>query len=145
MLLAELARDDTASGRTALIEALASRPLESVKADAWNAALTDTSLSNDHLEATIAGFTAGGRRDLTARHDGEYFAALREVWAQRSIEMAELIVDGLFPRGDSLTDADAWLAANDDAPAALLRLVAEGRDYLARDLRVRAAQPRLTS
>jgi aminopeptidase N len=145
MLLAELARDDTASGRTALIEALASRPLEWVKADAWNAALTDTSLSNDHLEATIAGFTAGGRRDLTARHDGEYFAALREVWAQRSIEMAELIVDGLFPRGDSLTDADAWLSANDDAPAALLRLVAEGRDYLARDLRVRAAQHRLTS
>ena len=135
----ELARDDTASGRTALVRALAARPLAAVKAGAWQAAMTDTSLSNDHLEATIAGFAAGARRDLTAAYDESYFAALLQVWADRSIEMAERIVVGLFPRGDSQAGVDAWLASNPHAPAALLRLVVELRDHLARDLRVAAA------
>ena len=134
----ELQRDDTATGRTALIQALAARPLESVKADAWRSALADTSLTNDRLQATIAGFVAGGRRDLTARFDDEYFASLRSVWQERSIEMAERIVVGLFPRTDSTDAVDHWLGANADAPASLMRLVAERRDHLARDLRVRA-------
>jgi aminopeptidase N len=138
-LQSELRRDDTATGRTALIQALAARPVASVKAAAWNAALTDTSLTNDHLEATIAGFAAGSRRDLTAPYDGPYFSAVRRVWEDRSIEMAERIVVGLFPRSESIDAVDTWMSANHDAPMSLLRLMAERRDHLARDLRVRAA------
>jgi aminopeptidase N len=135
----ELGHDDTATGRTSLIQALAARPLASVKAQAWRSALADTSLTNDHLAATIAGFTAGARRDLTASYDGEYFASLRTVWQSRSIEMAERIVLGLFPSADSTEAVDAWLSSNRDAPVSLVRLVTERRDHLARDLRVRAA------
>lgn len=137
-LNAELAQDDTASGRTAHRRALAARPDAEVKAAAWAAALGDTTLTNDHLDALITGFRAGGRRDLIARYDDEYFAALRTVWEQRSIEIARRIVDGLFPAGDSLEPVDAWLADHADAPGALRRLVIEQRDHLARDLRVRA-------
>ncbi|WP_198161943.1 ERAP1-like C-terminal domain-containing protein, partial [Nocardia puris] len=134
---AELARDDTSSGRTARLEALAARPDARVKAEAWSSALEDTALSNDHLDAVIDGFRAGARRDLLAPYDGEYFANLRTVWARRSIEIARRIVLGLFPTTESLAPVDDWLAANEDAPGALRRLVIEQRDHLARDLRVR--------
>ncbi|MFE9785818.1 aminopeptidase N [Nocardia salmonicida] len=135
---AELERDNTASGRTAHLRTLAARPEPEVKASAWDSALGDTTLTNDHLDAVIEGFRAGQRRDLTARYDDEYFAALRTVWDQRSIEIARRIVVGLFPAADSLDGVDRWLAANANAPGALRRLVIEQRDHLARDLRVRA-------
>jgi aminopeptidase N len=110
-----------------------------VKASAWESALGDASLTNEHLDAVIVGFRAGDRRDLIARYDDGYFAAIDEVWAGRSIEIARRIVLGLFPAADSLGPVDAWLAANPHAPNALRRLVIEQRDHLARDLRVRAA------
>ncbi|MDV2475322.1 aminopeptidase N [Rhodococcus zopfii] len=133
----ELTRDDTGSGRTAHLRALAARPDADVKAAAWTAVLTDRTLSNEHLDATIAGFRAGGRRDLTARYDTEYFAAIRGVWGERSIEIARRIVVGLFPDCDTVALADGWLDAHTDAPGALRRLVLEQRDHLARDLRAR--------
>ncbi|WP_063003011.1 aminopeptidase N [Nocardia salmonicida] len=135
---AELEQDNTASGRTAHLRTLTARPEPEVKASAWDSALSDTSLTNDHLDAVIEGIRAGQRRDLTARYDDEYFAALRAVWDQRSIEIARRIVVGLFPAADSLDGVDRWLATNADAPGALRRLIIEQRDHLARDLRVRA-------
>ncbi|WP_460795777.1 aminopeptidase N [Microbacterium sp. GXF0217] len=141
-ILAELERDDTADGRTASIRALASRPVEAVRDAAWLTAWNDPSLSNDHLDATVAGFRAGGRRDLIADHDAEYFSRIVPAWDQRSIEIAKRLVLGLFPASESLGLVDAWLAENPDAAGALRRLVIEQRDHLARDLRVRAAQAR---
>ncbi|WP_309064475.1 aminopeptidase N [Microbacterium sp.] len=133
--------DDTAAGRTAAVRALASRPDGQVRADAWASAWNDRTLSNDHLDATIAGFRAGGRRDLTEFFDAEYFVRIRDAWAQRSIEIAKRLVVGLFPATETTALVDEWLAANQDAPSALRRLVIEQRDDLARDIRVRAAQP----
>ncbi|MBD8010732.1 aminopeptidase N [Microbacterium sp. Re1] len=143
-IAAERASDDTAAGRTAEIRALASRPDASTRAAAWEAAWNDLSLSNDHLDATIAGFRAGGRRDLIAGFDAQYFERIRGVWAERSIELAQRLVLGLFPATDSTDAVDAWLEQNADAPGALRRLVIESRDDLARDLRVRAAQPSIS-
>ena len=138
---AELARDGSAQGRTAHRTALAARPDAEVRARAWHAAWEDETLTNDHLDATIAGVRAGGRRDLVAAFDDEYFARIRPAWTDRSIEIARRLVVGLFPASQSLDAVDAWLAANAGAPGALRRLVIEQRDGLARDLRVRAAQP----
>lgn len=137
---AELISDDTGSGRTAARRALSSRPDAAVRAAAWAAAWEDTTLSNDHLDAEIAGFRAGGRRDLVAAFDDEYFARIGTAWRERSIELAQRLVVGLFPASSSLEPVDAWLAANDDAPGALRRLVIEQRDHLARDLRVRGGR-----
>ncbi|WP_336082660.1 aminopeptidase N [Nocardia sp. SSK8] len=137
---AELRDDDTASGRTAHRRALAARPEAPVKAAAWESALRDTDLTNDQLDAVIAGFRAADRRDLIATYDPRYFAALREVWEGRSIEIARRLVLGLFPAADTLADVDAWLAAHTDAPGALRRLLIEQRDHLARALRVRGQE-----
>ncbi|MDR6865936.1 aminopeptidase N [Microbacterium resistens] len=139
---AELARDRTASGRTASIGAMASRPAADVRAAAWAAAWTDETLSNDHLDAVIDGFRAGGRRDLIAGFDAEYFDRIRDAWSRRSIELAQRLVIGLFPEAGSTAAVDAWLAGNEDAPASLRRLVIEQRDHLSRALSVRAGQPR---
>ncbi|MCW4460050.1 aminopeptidase N [Microbacterium sp. MPKO10] len=136
----ELTRDNTSNGVTAHREALAARPDQGVKDAAWLEAWTNTSLSNDHLDATIHGFRAAGRRELIAAYDAEYFDRIRDAWQTRSIEIARRLVLGLFPADESLERVDAWLDANADAPAALVRLVREQRDHLARDLRVRAAQ-----
>ena len=135
----ELARDDTADGRTAAIRAMASRPDAAVRDAAWRSAWNDTTLSNDHLDATISGFRAG-HRDLRAAYDAEYFSRLAAAWSERSIEIARRLVTGLFPASDSVELVDGWLEANAEAPRALRRLVIEQRDHLARDLRVRESQ-----
>jgi aminopeptidase N len=138
---AELLHDPTATGRVAHRTVLAAQPDPSVRAAAWRAAWEDTTLSNDHLDATIAGVRAGGRRDLIAAFDDDYFARLRGAWTDRSIELARRLVRGLFPASECLDDVDRWLDQNADAPAALRRIVIEQRDGLSRALRVRSGRP----
>src|SRR5690606_26203843 len=139
-IIAERTADDTAAGRTAEIRALASAPHAATRAAAWDAAWNDRTLTNDHLDATIGGFRAGGRRDLIAGFDEEYFDRIRDAWSTRSIELAQRLVLGLFPASPTTALADDWLERNTDAPAALRRLVIECRDELARELRVRSLQ-----
>ncbi|WP_416446316.1 ERAP1-like C-terminal domain-containing protein [Leucobacter sp. HNU] len=141
----QLASDDTGSGRTWAVRARASVPDAAVRVAAWERAWTDLELSNEHLDATIAGARAGGRDDLlgdlpTDSENG-YFARILPAWRTRSIEIAKRLVLGLFPETIDTADVDAWLDANTEAPASLRRLVIEQRDRLARRIRVRAAQP----
>ncbi|MTE24427.1 aminopeptidase N [Microbacterium sp. ZXX196] len=136
----ELARDDTMSGHTAARRARASRPEEPVRRAGWVAAWEDQALTNDALAATIAGVRSGGRRDLVADLDADYFARIRPVWESRSIEIARRLVRGLFPHAETLEAVDGWLEDNADAPGALVRLVREERDHLARSLFVRSVQ-----
>ncbi|MBA2806163.1 aminopeptidase N [Streptomyces sp. KM273126] len=141
-LAAELARDDTASGRRHQVRCLAARPSAAVKAQAWASVVESDTLSNALVEATIAGFGRPSQRELTAPYAEKYFAAIERVWAQRSIQIGMNVVSGLFPslQGSPATlDAtDAWLSAHEDAPPALRRLVLEARDDLARSLRGQA-------
>ncbi|MPY52556.1 aminopeptidase N [Streptomyces acidicola] len=141
-LAAELARDDTASGKRHQVRCLAARPSAAVKAQAWASVVESDTLSNALVEATIAGFGRPSQRELTAPYAEKYFAAIERVWAQRSIQIGMHVVSGLFP---SLQDSpatldatDAWLSAHEDAPPALRRLVLEARDDLARSLRGQA-------
>ncbi|MFF9627631.1 aminopeptidase N [Streptomyces fradiae] len=139
VLDAELARDDTASGKRHQVRCLAARPSEAVKAQAWADVVESDRLSNALVEATIAGFAQPSRRDLTAPYTDRYFAAIERVWAERSIQIGMDVVRGLFPalqdRAETLEATDAWLAAHEDAAPALRRLVLEARDDLARALR----------
>ncbi|MBT2531284.1 aminopeptidase N [Arthrobacter sp. ISL-48] len=143
---AELARDNTASGRVGHATALAARPDPNVKAAAWHAAVHGEELSNELLSATIAGFlTAPG--ELLQPYVEPYFTCLRSVWDGRSIEIASRIVRGMFPLAQDLPAdgtlpvqqpvilrTDAWLAKNADAPRALRRIIVEQRSHLLRAL-----------
>ncbi|GHB40170.1 aminopeptidase [Streptomyces cirratus] len=141
-LAAELARDDTASGRRHHVRCLAARPSAAVKDQAWAAVVESDALSNALVEATIAGMQQSSQRALLAPYTERYFEAIERVWAERSIQIGMDVVKGLYPalqdsRG-TLEATDAWLAAHESAPPALRRLVAESRDDLARALRAQA-------
>ncbi|MPY63317.1 aminopeptidase N [Streptomyces spongiae] len=142
VLAAELARDDTASGKRHQVRCLASRPSAAVKAQAWASVVESDTLSNALVEATIAGFAQPSQRELTAPYTEKYFAAIERVWADRSIQIGMDVVSGLFPSSQdspaTLDATDAWLSAHEDAPPALRRLVLEARDDLARTLRGQA-------
>ncbi|MBV2356531.1 aminopeptidase N [Streptomyces sp. J2-1] len=139
VLAAELARDDTASGKRHQVRCLAARPSAEVKAQAWAQVVESDTLSNALVEATIAGFGRSSQRELTAPYAERYFAAIDRVWRERSIQIGMDVVRGLFPshqdRPETLAAADAWLAEHADAAPALRRLVLESRDDLARALR----------
>ncbi|MFD3483960.1 aminopeptidase N [Streptomyces sp. NPDC058665] len=142
VIAAELARDDTASGRRHQVRCLAARPSAEVKATAWADVVDSDALSNALVEATIAGFAQPGQRRLTAPYAAKYFEVIERVWAERSIQIGMDVVRGLYP---SLQDSqatvrqtDAWLSAHEDAPPALRRLVLEARDDLARALAAQA-------
>ena len=145
----ELARDKTASGRAGHATAMAARPEPAAKAAAWDQAVNGSSLSNELLSATIAGFNTAPA-GLLDEYVEPYFACLEQVWAERSIEIATRIVRGLFPLGQDLgniTDpeahpvlvrADGWLARHRAAPAALRRIIIEQRSHLHRALAAQA-------
>ncbi|MEU8968387.1 aminopeptidase N [Streptomyces monashensis] len=138
-LAAELARDDTASGKRHQVRCLAARPSAAVKAQAWAQVVESDALSNALVEATIAGFDRASQRELTAPYAEKYFAAIERVWRERSIQIGMDVVRGLFPalqdRPETLAATDAWLQEHRDAAPALRRLVLEARDDLARALR----------
>ncbi|MFF1389668.1 aminopeptidase N [Rhodococcus erythropolis] len=135
----ELSKDSTSAGRTAYVRAVASIPDAETKAAAWASATTDASLSNDRLDATIAGFRSGTDPSLIEGYAVEYFSSLGKWWSERSIEIARRLVNGLFPAAEDTSAVDSWIQANAEAPASLRRLVLERRDHLARDLRAQAS------
>ncbi|YCN55851.1 aminopeptidase N [Rhodococcus erythropolis] len=135
----ELSKDSTSAGRTAYVRAAASILDAETKAAAWASATTDASLSNDRLDATIAGFRSGTDPSLIEGYAVEYFSSLGKWWSERSIEIARRLVNGLFPAAEDTSAVDSWIQANAEAPASLRRLVLERRDHLARDLRAQAS------
>ncbi|GAA4286569.1 aminopeptidase N [Georgenia daeguensis] len=150
----ELARDRTADGATQHLAAVTSFPDADVKAASWDTLMTPGALSNDHVDATLTGFTQPWHRELTAPFTERYFDALRQIWERHSIEIASRLVRRLYPghqdavAGRAPQDdpvvlrTTAWLEENADAPAALRRLVIEARDQLLRSLRAQeAARP----
>jgi aminopeptidase N len=147
----ELARDNTAAGKSGHATALAARPETAVKAAAWERAVHGTALSNQLLSATIAGFNTGTSALLKDFID-PYFESLEQVWAERSIEIASRIVRGLYPAGQDrdghggppdrhpvLVRTDNWLAEHPEAPRALRRIIIEQRSQLHRALTAQAA------
>ena len=135
---AELRRDDTATGQRQAALARAARPSEAAKAEAWRDLVERDDLPNTIQFAISAGFMQPTQRDLLRPYVPRYFASIQQVWASRSPEMAQNIVQALYPtllaEPATLQATDEWLATADPVPA-LRRLVVEGRDGVARALR----------
>ncbi|WP_019203691.1 aminopeptidase N [Tsukamurella sp. 1534] len=137
---AEVLRDPTAAGERSGATALAARPDLRVKEEAWEKVFGDDSISNTMTRAVAAGIAAPGQGALLAPFTERYFAAIDEVWARRSSEVAQTVVVGLYPSWDiseaAVAAADRWLEG--DRPSALRRLVLEGRAGIVRSLQARA-------
>ncbi|HEX6579091.1 MAG TPA: aminopeptidase N [Jiangellaceae bacterium] len=138
---AELARDDTATGRRQAAYARAARPTENAKEDAWALAVDSDELPNALLLATVEGFAHPEQRELIRPYVGKYLDAVPRVWSDRTTDTAKTIVGRLFPRilSDQATaeTVRAWLA-DAEVPPAPRRLVVEGLADLDRALRAQA-------
>jgi aminopeptidase N len=141
-IAAELARDDTATGRERAARARASLPTAEAKAEAWRTAVEETGLPSTMIEAVGLGFVRVGAEDLLRPYVDRYHAVLDTVQDKGSHAVMSAIVTGFYPRvlaDVGLRDAsDAWLREHPDAPDALRRLVAENRDPVTRALAAQA-------
>ncbi|MGY1631271.1 aminopeptidase N [Geodermatophilus sp. SYSU D01186] len=136
---AEELRDATATGARRAATARALRPTAESKEETWQRAFTEDTIPNAVHEAMLQGFWHPAQRELTAGFVERYFTDIRPLWDRRPGEIAKNAVQYLFPPVVELRTvqaADAWLAG-EDHPAPLRRLVAEGRDGIARALRAR--------
>ena len=99
-------------------------------------------LPNSVLDATSLGFGRTTDLSLLVPYIEKYHAVLADIWEQRTHAIAESIVQQYYPAAlasQELLDAtQAWLDAHPTAPAALVRLVSENRDSIARALRAQA-------
>ncbi len=138
-----LAKDDTQSGRKSAMTAKAAQPTAEAKSEAWRLTVEQDELPNESLTAVVQGFNRVLDPALIAPYQERYFSMLQKVWDSRSNEIANRLAQGYFPdsHGDRsvLDRADGWLADHEDAPFGLRRVVVEGRDTVARAVRVRGA------
>ncbi|HEY6749459.1 MAG TPA: aminopeptidase N [Mycobacteriales bacterium] len=137
---AELDRDPTAAGQRRAATARALQPTAEAKAEAWRLATEDDDLPNAINEAIIAGFHHPAQTELTRPYQDRYFSVIRDVWERRTSEIAQNVVNGLFPDAieQSVVDTAEAFLADPAVPPALARLVAEGRDDTVRSLKGRA-------
>ena len=135
-IAAEAERDNTATGAERAARARAAIATPAAKAAAWSSIVDSDALANQTIEATAAGFGHTHHTELLEPYVEAYFDMVEGYWAGRTHHIAELGATTLFPiavAGPKLRDAaNAWLAAHADAPAGLVRTVAENRDAVAR-------------
>jgi aminopeptidase N len=135
---AELDRDSTATGQRHAASCLAARPTSEAKREAWSSVVERGDLPNAIQSAVIGGFVQPEQRELLEPFIDRYFTVLCDVWATRTNEIAQRIVNGFFPSmlvdPRTLEATDAFLSSQNPTPA-LRRLVLEGRDGVARSLR----------
>jgi aminopeptidase N len=135
---AERERDDTNAGRRHALRLLASRPTAEAKAEAWASVVEQDTLPNADLRAVMAGFQQYEHRELLVPYVEKYFDAVGEIYRTRTSEMAQYLIEELFPHvvANAMTvqRADDYLRDKQPGPA-LRRMLLEGRDSVARALR----------
>jgi aminopeptidase N len=135
---AELDRDDTAAGRRHQLTLRAARPTAEAKAEAWRLVVEHDELPNADQAAVLAGFHDYEQRALLAPYTDKYFAAIGDIYRQRSAEMSQEIITALYPyhatTQATVDRTDAYLRDEQPGPA-LRRMLLEARDGLARALR----------
>jgi aminopeptidase N len=136
---AELARDATDAGARHAAACRAAIPDPAAKEEAW-AAITGGQLSNATFRATLRGFADPDADDLLDPYVARYFDVVAGIWQDWSSDMAQHFAVYAYPSWkitpEAIALADDYLERT-SPPAALRRLLAEGRDDVARALRCR--------
>jgi aminopeptidase N len=136
---AELARDATDAGARHAAACRSAIPEAAAKEEAW-VQITGGKLSNATFRATLDGFADPDADELLGPYTARYFEVVAGIWRDWSTDMAQYFVENAYPWWQVTPEA---IAATDDyieragPPPALRRLLAEGRDDVARALRCR--------
>ncbi len=133
----ELTRDPTDAGERHAATCRAAVPSEAVKRETWET-IVGGKLTIAMFRATLGGFSDPDQGSLVQPYRSAYFEAIGDVWREWSSAMAQDFVSAGYQicAVDATTVAvtDEYLAAR-EAPAALRRLLIEGRDEVLRALR----------
>ena len=137
---AELARDATDAGERHAAACRAAIPTAEAKQDAWDLLVSgEQALAT--FRATLSGFADPDQSGLVNPYREKYFAAVGNAWRTWSSAMAQDFVGGAYTVGaisaETVRVTDEYIAAA-DPPAALRRLLLEGRDDVLRALRCQA-------
>jgi aminopeptidase N len=137
---AELARDATDAGERRAAAARAALPDADNKRRTWDEIVAGR-LPNAMFRATLTGFVNPDQEELTAPYRDPFFDVLLDIWANWSSDMAKRFVAIGYTvcptEQETIHVTDRYIARN-SPPAALRRLLVEGRDDVARALRCRA-------
>ena len=125
---AALAEDNTSNGAQAAARARATIPTAAGKRAAFDSLVTSDTLPNAIVRMATMGYQHVNDPASLESLVGPYFAAINDIWENRSYKIAEYIIMGLYPAplaSAGLVDATkAWLAANPGIPA-LRRMLIE--------------------
>jgi aminopeptidase N len=143
---AELARDATDAGERHAAACRAAIPTAEAKQDAWDALVSgEQALAT--FRATLSGFADPDQPELMNPYREKYFAVVGDAWRNWSSAMAQDFVSGAYTVGavsdETVRMTDEYIAAT-DPPAALRRLLLEGRDDVLRALRCQARDRQAT-
>jgi len=142
---AELAKDDTISGREQAAAARALRPDPTAKERAWRDAILRDDVPNETQRSIATAFQEPGQDDVLEPYVDKYLDKATTVWEELGTSRASSALMFLFPRvlarQDVLDRVDAWLSSTTANPAAK-RLVGEGRADLERALRAQERDAR---
>ena len=136
----ELKKDASTLGELSHLHAIAALPTVEDKAEAW-AQIVSEETSNANRVALINGFNRPLHRELIESYVDRYFEMILVMSKRKSLESTTRFIQYAFPiyitTGATLDRANYWLDITaKDATPGLRRLVAEGRDALARALKV---------
>ena len=134
---AELANDNTISGKEHAAAARASRPDEDAKSAAFEAAMLDGSTPNETQRSIAMAFNQPGQDGVLEPFVAAYLEAAESAWSTLGAHKASVALTAMFPRvlasQGLLEQVDAWLESTQANPGAK-RLVLEGRADVARFL-----------
>jgi aminopeptidase N len=133
---AELARDVTDAGQRHAATCRAAIPTAEAKQEAWQL-LTSGEQTIATFRASLAGFVDLDHPELIEPFRGDFFAVVDGVWRDWSSAMAQDFVAGAYlvcaQSQETVQVTDDYLARA-EPPAALRRLLVEGRDDVLRSL-----------
>jgi len=137
---AELKRDPTAAGERNAAGCRAALPSAEAKAAAWER-IVSGKLPNAVYRATLGGFVEPDQAELLRPYVDRFFAEVGRVWQEWSSDMAQTFAEVAYPfliiEQATIDRTESYIAEH-RPPAALVRLLSEGRDGVARALRARA-------
>ena len=136
---AELVRDATDAGARNAAACRAAFPQPAAKEAAWDQVISGK-LPNATFRATLDGFADQDAGELLEPYARRYFDVVGAIWRDWGSDMAQYFAKFAYPSWkitpEGIAAADAYIERADPPPP-LRRLLAEGRDDVARALRCR--------
>ena len=136
---AEHDRDRTDAGDRHALSCEAAIPDPDAKEAAW-AVIVSGELPNASFRAALGGFYSADQEDLLAPYARRFFDVVGDVWRDWGSDMAQFFAEYAYPATvvtQDAVDTAATYLEQASPPAALSRLLSEGRDDVARALRCR--------